>query len=957
MKQKQLVRHLPAVSFCLFVLLILIIGFLFIRCSKDNETEKPDPTKTPLYITGTIAGLTKASETGFEDGDIVGIYVVDYTDASTPGILAQSGNRATNVKHAYKASNNTWQPDAGSEIYWKDETTKVDVYGYYPLSATSSSSVTQYPFSVQADQSTARNGSIPKGYEASDFLWGKAGGNTPSSTPVPLTFYHRLSKIVITLIGGTGFESGLPITGISVKVLGTKTASTVDLSTGQASVQASANAQTITTWQDGAAYKAILIPQAIIDNTPLIEVTIGDQTFIHKTGYTFLPNKQHNFSITISKTKMDVSSDGISPWENDQPTHEGEATPISERDALIAFYKSTNGAQWANTQNCNWCTNDPLNLWDGVTIDENGHVIKLEFSDNNLTGTLPASIENLKYLQVLSIERSIYGSDPPKPSGCITGPIPAAIGKLTNLTQLSLYNQQLTGSIPNEIGNLTHLTSLILNNNQLSGEIPPEIGNLASLTRLHLDFNQLSGNLPVEIGNLFELTLLSIANNKLTGAIPEQIGNLTKLTSLNFGRWDYTNDPPYSNNQFSSLPSSIGNLSNLTILYIVGSQLSTLPDEIGNLTNLQTLWLNNNQISSLPASIGSLSKLKELRLSLNKLTSLPNSITNLDLQSLFVDHNFLTGTVPLLGKASLYQIDFSYNQFDKLPKNGNIGYQLSNLNLSNNNLIGNLPSWLGGGNLFLSVSNNRFSGEIPDIIRNNPNWNKWEPSINIFPQQEGFGFTNIGIGENSRDREALIALFHSTNGENWTHHDNWCSNKPIETWYGVTTDANGVCKLQLNNNQLSGVLPQKLENLINLINLDLGRNALTGNIPHEIGNLKLLTYLNLHQNLLDGQIPMEINNLINLTALNFSNNRLTENIPSSIGALVNLTQLSLSDNNLTGTIPATLANILIRPHISFDIRRNRLSGEIPEVIKALNWAYLWQFFSPQQDGYGFTNLH
>lgn len=109
--------------------------------------------------------------------------------------------------------------------------------------------------------------------------------------------------------------------------------------------------------------------------------------------------------------------------------------------------------------------------------------------------------------------------------------------------------------------------------------------------------------------------------------------------------------------------------------------------------------------------------------------------------------------------------------------------------------------------------------------------------------------------------------------------------------------------------------------------------------------------------MLDGQIPMEINNLINLTALNFSNNRLTENIPSSIGALVNLTQLSLSDNNLTGTIPATLANILIRPHISFDIRRNRLSGEIPEVIKALNWAYLWQFFSPQQDGYGFTNLH
>ena len=72
----------------------------------------------------------------------------------------------------------------------------------------------------------------------------------------------------------------------------------------------------------------------------------------------------------------------------------------------------------------------------------------------------------------------------------LDGGIPSGIGNLTNLTYLSLYNNQLKGEIPPEIGNMTNLTSLYLGRNQLTGEIPLEISNLTNLDILNLRLNQ-----------------------------------------------------------------------------------------------------------------------------------------------------------------------------------------------------------------------------------------------------------------------------------------------------------------------------------------------------------------------------------------------------------------------------------------------------------------------------------
>ena len=58
------------------------------------------------------------------------------------------------------------------------------------------------------------------------------------------------------------------------------------------------------------------------------------------------------------------------------------------------------------------------------------------------------------------------------------------------------------------------------------------------------------------------------------------------------------------------------------------------------------------------------------------------------------------------------------------------------------------------------------------------------------------------------DRDVLVTFYHATDGDNWTNNDNWLSDAPIGTWYGVTADENGrVIELTLWFNNLSGTIP------------------------------------------------------------------------------------------------------------------------------------------------------
>ena len=144
---------------------------------------------------------------------------------------------------------------------------------------------------------------------------------------------------------------------------------------------------------------------------------------------------------------------------------------LTERDALIALYNSTDGANWKI--NTGWLGAAGTECdWYGITCS-GGSISQILLSNNFLTRSIPAELGNLTNLERLYLHNN-----------SLAGSIPAELGDLTNLTHLYLYNNALTGSIPAELGDLTNLVYLYLYFNSLSGSIPAELGNLTNLTRL-----------------------------------------------------------------------------------------------------------------------------------------------------------------------------------------------------------------------------------------------------------------------------------------------------------------------------------------------------------------------------------------------------------------------------------------------------------------------------------------
>lgn len=164
----------------------------------------------------------------------------------------------------------------------------------------------------------------------------------------------------------------------------------------------------------------------------------------------------------------------------------------------------------------------------------------------------------------------------------LRGPLSAQICRLTSLTHLDLYDNQLT-ALPDAIRGLTSLTGLHLAGNRLTN-LPDAIGRLTSIIYLDLSDNQITA-LPNSIGRLTNLTSLDMYHNRLTD-LPDVICRLTSLKNLNL-----------SGNQFTVLPDTICRLTSLTRLSIYDNQLTVLPNAICHLKSLMNLNLSDNLFS------------------------------------------------------------------------------------------------------------------------------------------------------------------------------------------------------------------------------------------------------------------------------------------------------------------------------------------------------------------------
>ena len=192
------------------------------------------------------------------------------------------------------------------------------------------------------------------------------------------------------------------------------------------------------------------------------------------------------------------------------------------------------------------------------------------------------------------------------------------------------------------------------------------------------------------------------------------------------------------------------------------------------------------------------------------------------------------------------------------------------------------------------------------------------------------------------DRAVLVGFYEATDGPNWTSNSNWLTDRPLDEWHGVGTDADDrVDTLNLGNNSLAGELPPELGDLSSLKYLSLEYNSLTGEIPPELGDLSNLEHLHLDNSSITGEIPSELGGLSSLVHLRLNHTPITGEIPPELGDLSNLIMLELRDTELTGEIPPELGDLSNLELL--DLHYNSLTGEIPRDFLDLSSlvSFLW----------------
>ncbi|XP_019227652.1 PREDICTED: LRR receptor-like serine/threonine-protein kinase FLS2 [Nicotiana attenuata] len=420
----------------------------------------------------------------------------------------------------------------------------------------------------------------------------------------------------------------------------------------------------------------------------------------------------------------------------------------------------------------------PSNLLEG-TISESHlsnlcNLISLNLSSNSLTWNVSLDWVPCFQLQVISLSSCNLGHHFPRwlqtqnnygyldiSLASISDTMPSWFPRLPPvLTYLNLSYNQISGKIHDLSANIVGpividfsynnfsgplpgfpqlVSELRVNNNQFSGSLN-SICEIRSATTLDLSENLLSGEIP-DCWTLMSVPMiLNVANNRISGSIPDSLCSSTTLTSLYMRK----------NNLSGEFPASLKNCRGLSVLDLGRNTLSgNIPEWIGTkLPYLGILSLRFNKFSgSIPPSICQLQSIQILDLSGNHLSGrIPQCFSNFTTLQLLQDGSSVSYNfdpyVPRVGilyhgdalvqwknKESEYQntlwllktIDLSSNELvGDIPKDFSRMNALLSLNLSRNNLTGNIIEGIGTMKMLevLDLSRNQLSGKIPIGLSN-----------------------------------------------------------------------------------------------------------------------------------------------------------------------------------------------------------------------------------------------
>lgn len=278
----------------LYVVVCVVGAAFFAACSEDAEPQHKDAKSMPMTFTVKHPSQTRVTDTDFEEGDRIGLYVADANKQMDIG-----GNLVNN--EVLKYDGDAWT--FARPIYWDDGT--FNVYAFYPR-IDKVTSLDEQPFSVALRQNTPSTDVSLGGYEASDLLYASKKNVTASDSPVTLYFRHIMSKLRIRLIKGKDFEGDLP-TYVDVYVHSTITSATVNLREGVVTCNPRGVRQSIIAHQDDeTTYSAIIVPQDISTRMPFLEVEINGVSYFYESRFRYKPGVEHLVNLILSKDPEQV---------------------------------------------------------------------------------------------------------------------------------------------------------------------------------------------------------------------------------------------------------------------------------------------------------------------------------------------------------------------------------------------------------------------------------------------------------------------------------------------------------------------------------------------------------------------------------------------------------------------------------------------------------------------------
>jgi len=206
-----------------------------------------------------------------------------------------------------------------------------------------------------------------------------------------------------------------------------------------------------------------------------------------------------------------------------------EVTPLStsERDALVAFYNSTNGDNWLSNEF--WTTSAPVDSWHSLStyiIDGQEHVSDFNFLGNNTVGPIPESIGDLSNLRTFRFQDQ-FGSP------ALNGALPSGLFDITTLEVIQINTSNIS-SFPESFGNADSLQRITLIRCPLIENIPSNIVDLTNLSTLQVSESELSGMVP-DLSSLPNLSALTITFNNYTfDDLAENFENNNLIETFNY---------------------------------------------------------------------------------------------------------------------------------------------------------------------------------------------------------------------------------------------------------------------------------------------------------------------------------------------------------------------------------------------------------------------------------------